>query len=271
MPAKDVIPVQGWLGRYTGLHLRCLRKLLLTLHMCCPHMLQNPNHSMKNVVALFALLLACGTGTVKSQNSTINLKTINNKQLVALNFIDDISFTREVNTVPLLNTHYNLNISSIMPLSEIIAEPGSENIIEKISSLQFKYAMMMDVEVETVTNTELYNFIDNWYGTHYRMGGTTKKGIDCSAFSGTLLSTIYSFNMPRTAREQYKICEHLNKEDLLPGDLVFFNTRGGVSHVGVYLTNNHFVHSSSSEGVKISSLEEDYYSRKFICGGRVNQ
>ncbi len=104
------------------------------------------------------------------------------------------------------------------------------------------------------------------------MGGTTKKGIDCSAFSGTLLSTIYSFNMPRTAREQYKICERLNKEDLLPGDLVFFNTRGrGVSHVGVYLDNNHFVHSSSSEGVKISSLDEDYYSRKFICGGRVNQ
>ena len=226
---------------------------------------------MKNVVALFTLLIACGTGTVKAQNSTHNLNTINSKQIAALNFIDDIYFTPQVNTVPLINTS-QLNISSeIKPLTEIIAKPAIESTIEKISSLQFKYAMMMDVEVETLTNTDLYNFIENWYGTHYRMGGTTKKGIDCSAFSGTLLSTIFSFNVPRTAREQYKICEHLNKTDLLPGDLVFFNTRGGVSHVGVYLANNHFVHSSSTDGVKISSLDEDYYSRKFICGGRVNQ
>ena len=226
---------------------------------------------MKNVVALFTLLIACGTGTVKAQNSTHNLNTINSKQIAALNFIDDIYFTPQVNTVPLINTS-QLNISSeIKPLTEIIAKPAIESTIEKISSLQFKYAMMMDVEVETLTNTDLYNFIENWYGTHYRMGGTTKKGIDCSAFSGTLLSTIFSFNVPRTAREQYKICEHLNKTDLLPGDLVFFNTRGGVSHVGVYLANNHFVHSSSTDGVKVSSLDEDYYSRKFICGGRVNQ
>ena len=226
---------------------------------------------MKNVVALFTLLIACGTGTVKAQNSTHNLNTINSKQIAALNFIDDIYFTPQVNTVPLINTS-QLNISSeIKPLTEIVAKPAIESTIEKISSLQFKYAMMMDVEVETLTNTDLYNFIENWYGTHYRMGGTTKKGIDCSAFSGTLLSTIFSFNVPRTAREQYKICEHLNKTDLLPGDLVFFNTRGGVSHVGVYLANNHFVHSSSTDGVKISSLDEDYYSRKFICGGRVNQ
>ena len=226
---------------------------------------------MKNVVALFTLLIVCGTGTVKAQNSTHNLNTINSKQIVALNFIDDIYFTPQVNTVPLINTS-QLNISSeIKPLTEIVAKPAIESTIEKISSLQFKYAMMMDVDVETLTNTDLYNFIENWYGTHYRMGGTTKKGIDCSAFSGTLLSTIFSFNVPRTAREQYKICEHLNKTDLLPGDLVFFNTRGGVSHVGVYLANNHFVHSSSTDGVKISSLDEDYYSRKFICGGRVNQ
>ena len=225
---------------------------------------------MKTKVIFFAILLACVT--VKAQNSANLLKSVNNKQLLALNFIDNVSFTPEVNTVPLLNTSSPLNTSDIKPLTEIVAEPSTENTIEKICSTQFKYAMMMDVDVEALTNTDLYNFIDNWYGTHYRMGGTSKKGIDCSAFSGTLLSAIYSFNMPRTAREQYKICEHINKEALLPGDLVFFNTRGrGVSHVGVYLANNHFVHSSSSDGVKISSLDEDYYSRKFIGGGRVNQ
>lgn len=225
---------------------------------------------MKNVVAFVALLLACGTGTLKAQNSTNHLKAVNNKQLVALNFIDNISFTHEVNNVPLININATLNTETIKPLTEVIAEPV-ELSIEKFSALQFKYAMMMDVEVEALTNTALYRFIEEWYGTHYRMGGTTKKGIDCSAFSGTLLSTIYSFDMPRTAREQYKVCEKINKEDLMAGDLVFFNTRGGVSHVGVYLTNNCFVHSSSSDGVKISSLDEAFYSKKFIGGGRVNQ
>ena len=224
---------------------------------------------MKNVIAFIALLLAYGTGT-KAQNSTNNVKAVATKQLVALNFIDNISFTHEVNTVPLISTNSSLNISTIQPLTEVI-EPTVEISIEKFSPMQFKYAMMMDVEVEALTNTALYSFIDDWYGTHYRMGGTTKKGIDCSAFSGTLLSTIYSFDMPRTAREQYKVCEKINKEDLMAGDLVFFNTRGGVSHVGVYLTNNCFVHSSSTDGVKISSLDESFYSRKFIGGGRVNQ
>jgi lipoprotein Spr len=56
----------------------------------------------------------------------------------------------------------------------------------------------------------------------------------------------------------------------MEGDLVFFNTRGGVSHVGVYITNGNFVHSASSEGVMTSNLEDAYYSRRFIGGGRVN-
>lgn len=224
---------------------------------------------MKNVIAFVALLLACGTGTLKAQNAANNLKAVSSKQLVALNFIDNISFTPEVSNVPLIHTKSTFNTSTIAPLTEVVAEPA-EISIEKFSATQFKYAMMMDVEVETVTNSALYSFIDDWYGTHYRMGGTTKKGIDCSAFSGTLLSTIYSVDMPRTAREQYKVCEKINKEDLVAGDLVFFNTRGGVSHVGVYLANNCFVHSSSSDGVKISSLNEAFYARKFIGGGRVN-
>jgi len=223
---------------------------------------------MKNIPAIFAMLLACCTLTVKSQNSAYSFQQINQKQLVALNFIDKLSFN------PFINITSNSFLNSSggdKSVNDNASVSDAENNIEKISSIQFKYAMLMDIDVENVTNESLYKFIEYWYGTHYRMGGTTKKGIDCSAFSGTLLSSIYSFNLPRTAREQYKICEKINKEDMLAGDLVFFNTRGGVSHVGVYLTNNHFIHSSSSKGVTISSLDDSYYSRKFICGGRVNQ
>ncbi len=140
---------------------------------------------------------------------------------------------------------------------------------EFCSSLQFKYAQLLNRNVELVTNTSLIGFIDEWWGTRYRYGGTTKKGIDCSSFTGLLMGSVFGFTLPRTARQQYAACSKLKKEDMLEGDLVFFNTRGGVSHVGIYLGDGFFVHSSSSAGVKINSLNENYYSRKFIGGGRI--
>ena len=131
--------------------------------------------------------------------------------------------------------------------------------------------MLLDVDVEALKNISLLGFIENWIGTHYCMGGSAKRGIDCSAFTGSLLMTVYGFAVPRTAREQYKATQHIRKDELKEGDLVFFNTHGGVSHVGLYLENNYFVHSSTSQGVTISSLGDSYYAKRFICGGKVEE
>lgn len=220
---------------------------------------------MINKVALVTLLSVCSLSSVKAQNSSSNFS----KQ-VALNFIDNISFTPEAVGNPLIHRAVSFNTTeTIKPITEVVA-PEVELNIENFTATQYKYAMMMDVEVEALANPTLYNFIEEWYGTTYRMGGTTKKGIDCSAFSGTLLSSIFSYSVPRTAREQFKVCERIDKENLSTGDLVFFNTRGGISHVGVYLTNDRFVHSSSTNGVTISNLNDSYYSKRFISAGRVN-
>jgi lipoprotein Spr len=140
--------------------------------------------------------------------------------------------------------------------------------IESGTTIQFKYAIVMDVEVERLDNQDLYRFIDSWWGTPYRMGGTTQKGVDCSAFVKTLESVIYGTNLPRTAREQKSGCSIITGSDLKEGDLVFFNTRGGVSHVGVYLTNNKFVHASTSGGVTISDLYDSYWHSRFLGAGR---
>lgn len=160
--------------------------------------------------------------------------------------------------------------ASVVSFTKKIMKPVAM-ATEFCSSLQFKYAQILDRDVELLTNTSLIGFIDEWWGTKYRYGGTTKKGIDCSSFTGLLMGSVFGFALPRTAREQYAICSKLRKDDMLEGDLVFFNTRGGVSHVGVYLGENYFVHSSSTNGVTISSLNEAYYSKRFIGGGRVEE
>ena len=146
---------------------------------------------------------------------------------------------------------------------------GNVPSIEQCSPLQFKYALMLDREVESLTSIALYESIEEWYGTRYLYGGAGKKGIDCSALTGKLYSDAYGITLPRTASLQHAACIKVPLSELREGDLVFFNTRGGISHVGVFLGNGWFVHSSVQQGVTISKLSCDYYKRRFITGGRI--
>ena len=141
--------------------------------------------------------------------------------------------------------------------------------IESFTALQFKYAQLLDVEVESITNHTLFAAIEKWWGTRYRYGGATENGIDCSAYASTVVHQVYGLVLPRTAREQYANCLKLEKEVLQQGDLVFFNTRGGISHVGIYLSNGYFTHASTSIGVTINNLSETYWNKKFVSGGRL--
>lgn len=147
------------------------------------------------------------------------------------------------------------------------ASVTNNNKIENASKVQIKYALLLDTEIEHILNLSLYSGIDQWLGTRYRLGGVTKEGIDCSALVQILYVTNFGINLPRTAREQYDATKRVSRTDMKEGDLVFFNTQGGVSHVGIYLQNNKFVHASSG-GVTISDLFEPYWERRFISVGR---
>ena len=228
---------------------------------------------MNKLKALFIFLLFTGNVTLSTaQTSVNNINVTASIENTSPKFIDGISFTPEGilhNSVSGGSKSIKVNDVPVVTKVNNVAMDESASTIEKLSAIQYKYAMMLDVDMESVENLSLFSFIEKWFGTHYRMGGTTEDGIDCSAFTSTLLSEVYGCSVPRTAHEQYGATEHVKKDDLKEGDLVFFNTRGGVSHVGLYLANNYFVHSSSSQGVTISSLEDGYYARKFICGGRI--
>ena len=115
-------------------------------------------------------------------------------------------------------------------------------------------------------SSALNSFIKQWLYTPYKYGGMNKSGIDCSGFSTVVMREVYNITVPRTAGDQYNGGEKVRDGWRNPGDLVFFkNVRGqGVDHVGIYLGNNRFAHSSTSKGVIISDLDEDYYRKRYV-------
>ncbi|MBS4064745.1 MAG: C40 family peptidase [Chitinophagaceae bacterium] len=220
---------------------------------------------MKNVLILF--LMAIVFSSCSAFRSALKPATSSQTKPAADNsrFIEDIAIQPDVNPVPAKNP----GRSTPEFVTKQVSGYGAP--LEMYSINQFKYAIQLNVPVETLTNASLYNLIDEWWNTPYRLGGTTKKGIDCSAFVQTLMLGVFAVQLPRTAREQRTASTKIETEEMREGDLVFFNTRGRVSHVGVYLHNNKFVHASTSGGVMISDLNEDYWRRKFIGAGRILQ
>ena len=235
---------------------------------------------IKLTLTSLSLLFICLSPMANAQSGINTINVTNKSESASPVFINGISFTPDgilrnsesggsksikMLVVPVVTKQQATVASETVSAA---AESVSSSSIETFSPLQYKYAMMMDVDVESLKNLSLLGFIDNWFGTRYHLGGTTKRGIDCSALTSALLLAVYGFNVPRTARQQYDATEHIDKDELKEGDLVFFDTRGGVSHVGIYLENDYFF-QASSHGVTISSLDDEYYAKRFICGGRV--
>jgi lipoprotein Spr len=168
-----------------------------------------------------------------------------------------------------LQFNYGVPLSKkILVAKEGLSEKGSTP--SYYNWIQKKFAKKMDVHPSKVTNEALYNFINEWYGTRYVYGGTTKRGIDCSSFVQKLIRATFNANMQRTAANQKRTTKYVKRDELKEGDLVFFKIKvHRISHVGVYLQNNKFVHASSSRGVMISSLNSSYWTRYYAGGGRV--
>jgi len=107
-------------------------------------------------------------------------------------------------------------------------------------------------------------------GVKYRFGGVSPTGFDCSGFVMYVFDR-HGIKLPRTADKQYVAGKSIKaKNDLKPGDLVFFQTyEKGASHVGIYQGDGKFVHASSSRGVTVSGLAETYYAQRYLGARRV--
>jgi cell wall-associated NlpC family hydrolase len=104
-------------------------------------------------------------------------------------------------------------------------------------------------------------------GAPYAFGGTTASGFDCSGFVQHVFAML-GIGVPRTADAQYDVGRPAVGGPR-PGDLVFFDTYGGVSHVGIYLGRGKFVHASTSHGVIVSRLSESYWAARYVGAKRL--
>jgi peptidoglycan DL-endopeptidase LytE len=116
--------------------------------------------------------------------------------------------------------------------------------------------------------------VKTFLGVPYRLGGSTLKGLDCSAFVKRIYE-VFNVQLPRTTWEQIRFGKRVNKEELAEGDLVFFRIptrRASNRHVGIYIGNNEFVHASSrNREVRVDNLETPYFSKRFLNGVRVKE
>jgi hypothetical protein len=159
-------------------------------------------------------------------------------------------------------------------LDELEAEGDVEISMDEFNTLWLSFLEEDEEESYTdygVKKSDIMDAIMDWLGTPYRFGGTTRRAIDCSAFTQKIFLQTGDVMIPRTAREQVKYGQKIDRKDLRFGDMIFFHTysRRFASHVGIYLGDNLFAHASSRYGVTIASLDSKYYQKRFIGGRRL--
>jgi probable lipoprotein NlpC len=157
---------------------------------------------------------------------------------------------------------------SIGLLLLVVASCGSRKLSSRSDTNAAKAANAM----ASLKNKQLYKFITEWTGVKYRNGGLSKKGIDCSGFALLLEKDVYGKSLPRRSRDQADAIKSQTSGRLKEGDLIFFSFGGKqVDHVGVYLTDEYFVHASTNRGVVVDNIKIPAYQNSFVKAGSIKK
>ena len=129
------------------------------------------------------------------------------------------------------------------------------------------------INTHTTTANEIIETAQNYLGVPHCMGGTTIKCMDCSGLLVTVFGE-HGIHLPHNSEEQARYGKIIaGMDELVKGDLVFFirtyKTHHFITHSGIYVGNNKFIHTSSKNGVTITSLNDPWWNEKFIFGTRV--
>ena len=111
--------------------------------------------------------------------------------------------------------------------------------------------------------------IQSWLGTPHWLGGLNRRGIDCSGLVVVLYDGLFDMRLPRTTTALMRKGRRVEKRNLTAGDLVFFKPDTKFHHVGIYLGQGEFVHTSTSHGVMLSRMEEDFWRQCYLTSRRL--
>lgn len=177
--------------------------------------------------------------------------------------------------VPLERSYYT---QSTIINKKLFAENKSTEVATvKVKPAKTAIEELNDIHMMAMNSfvTQILSEAESYLGVPYRFGGTTRKGIDCSAFVQSVFQ-MFNHELPRVSAAQAKEGEIVHKENMRAGDLVFFATNGGsrVSHVGIVHNVSddgeiEFIHASTSQGVIVTPLSSDYWSKRFLYAKRI--
>lgn len=127
------------------------------------------------------------------------------------------------------------------------------------------------IEIDSCNYHPLYNELYKWLDTPYQYAGNSNNGIDCSGLVKQLYNKIYNISLSGGSKDIFNQVIVINNiNELMEGDIVFFKIKKNrISHVGVFLKDGYFIHSSVQKGVIISHLSEPYYQKYYFSGGRI--
>ncbi len=111
--------------------------------------------------------------------------------------------------------------------------------------------------------------IQSWLGTPHRMGGLSRRGIDCSGLVVVLYDDLFDMRLPRTTTALMRKGRRVEARNLTAGDLVFFKPASKFHHVGIYLGQGEFVHTSTSQGVMLSHMDDDFWRQCYLTSRRL--
>jgi hypothetical protein len=134
-----------------------------------------------------------------------------------------------------------------------------------------KYAKLLAVPVDSITNRKLYALIEQFSSAPYKFGGDDLNGIDCSGLAYIVEKDVYDVVIPHSTIQQASFVNTKNVSQLEEGDLIFLKLGGNnINHVGVYLQNGYFVHETPNLGLVLDNLTDPYIQQRFMACGNVH-
>lgn len=158
---------------------------------------------------------------------------------------------------------------SLLILTILLASPAFSSPSSNKGTVTTKSSLPDEKEMRDRILSEFAQ----WEGVKYKLGGASKKGIDCSSLMQEIYHAAFADTLnerlPRTTARQIGYGVSTTRAELRPGDLVFFRMTSAERHVGVYIGDAQFIHASTSQGVMISSLQNDYWVKRYTTARRV--